>query len=42
MIRPLTRLLGNLGITLKLALGFGLVLCLSLVIASTGWQELDA
>ncbi|MBX7274685.1 methyl-accepting chemotaxis protein [Pseudomonas sp. O39] len=42
MIRPLIRLLGNLGITLKLALGFGLVLCLSLVIASTGWQALNA
>ena len=41
MIRPLTRLLGNINIALKLALGFGLVLCLSLIIASTGWQALS-
>ena len=41
MFRPLTRLLGNISITLKLALGFGLVLSLSLVIAITGWQALN-
>lgn len=41
MIRPLTRLLGNINITFKLALGFGLVLCLCLTIASTGWQALN-
>ena len=41
MIRPLTRLLGNISIALKLALGFGLVLCLCLAIASTGWQALN-
>ena len=41
MIRPLTRLLGNISITFKLALGFGLVLCLCLAIASTGWQALS-
>lgn len=41
MIRPLTRLLGNISIALKLALGFGLVLSLSLVIFSTGWQALN-
>lgn len=42
MIRPLTRLLGNISIALKLALGFGLVLCLCLAIASTGWQALNS
>lgn len=42
MFRPLTRLLGNISISLKLALGFGLVLSLSMVIASTGWQALNA
>ncbi|MGC6371770.1 methyl-accepting chemotaxis protein [Pseudomonas sp. S2.OTC.A_B10] len=42
MFRPLTRLLGNISISLKLTLGFGLVLSLSLIIASTGWQALNA
>ncbi|MCF5664457.1 methyl-accepting chemotaxis protein [Pseudomonas marginalis] len=41
MFSPLTRLLGNTSIALKLALGFGLVLALSLIIASTGWQALN-
>lgn len=41
MFRPLTRLLENTNIPLKLALGFGLVLSLSLIIASTGWQALN-
>lgn len=42
MFRWLTRLLGNASVTLKLALGFGQVLLLSLVIAGTGWQALNA
>ncbi|MGA9705826.1 methyl-accepting chemotaxis protein, partial [Pseudomonas sp.] len=42
MFRPLTRLLGNTSVTLKLALGFALVLSLCLVIAATGWQALNA
>ncbi|MCS3415733.1 methyl-accepting chemotaxis protein [Pseudomonas sp. BIGb0450] len=42
MLRPLTRLLGNISISVKLALGFGLVLSLSLIIAATGWQALNA
>ncbi|MDY7530436.1 methyl-accepting chemotaxis protein [Pseudomonas sp. Bout1] len=42
MFRPLTRLLGNISISFKLALGFGLVLSLSLMIAATGWQALNA
>lgn len=42
MLRRLTRLLGNASITLKLALGFGQVLILSLIIAITGWQALSA
>lgn len=42
MFRPLTRLLGNTSVTLKLALGFALVLSLCLVIAATGWQALSA
>jgi methyl-accepting chemotaxis protein len=41
MFRPLTRLLENISISFKLALGFGLVLSLSLVIAVTGWQALN-
>ncbi|PRA30370.1 methyl-accepting chemotaxis protein [Pseudomonas poae] len=42
MFRRLTRLLGNASVTLKLALGFGQVLFLSLIIAGTGWQALNA
>ncbi|TFY87594.1 methyl-accepting chemotaxis protein [Pseudomonas nabeulensis] len=42
MFRRLTRLLGNASVTLKLVLGFGQVLILSLVIAGTGWQALNA
>jgi methyl-accepting chemotaxis protein len=42
MFRPLTRVLGNTSVTLKLILGFGLVLVLSLAIALTGWQALNA
>ncbi|WP_294737757.1 methyl-accepting chemotaxis protein [uncultured Pseudomonas sp.] len=41
MFRPLTRVLGNTSVTLKLTLGFGLVLVLSLSIALTGWQALN-
>jgi len=41
MFRPLTRVLGNTSVTLKLILGFGLVLVLSLSIALTGWQALN-
>jgi len=42
MFRPLARVLGNTSVTLKLILGFGLVLALSLGIALTGWQALNA
>ncbi|HCT06814.1 methyl-accepting chemotaxis protein [Pseudomonas sp. P7548] len=42
MFRRLTRLLGNASVTLKLILGFGQVLILSLIIAITGWQALSA
>ncbi len=42
MLRRMTHLLGNASVTLKLALGFALVLALSLVIAVTGWQALAA
>ncbi|MGY2375368.1 methyl-accepting chemotaxis protein [Pseudomonas sp. SDO524_S393] len=42
MFRRLTRLLGNASVTLKLALGFGQVLVLCLMIAGTGWQALNA
>jgi methyl-accepting chemotaxis protein len=38
----MTHLLDNASVTLKLALGFALVLALSLVIAATGWQALAA
>jgi len=41
MFRPLARVLGNTSVTLKLILGFGLVLALSLGIALTGWQALN-
>jgi methyl-accepting chemotaxis protein len=41
MFRPLIRILGNTSVTLKLILGFGLVLVLSLSIALTGWQALN-
>jgi len=41
MFRPLTRVLGNTSVTLKLILGFALVLALSLAIALTGWQALN-
>lgn len=42
MLRRMTHLLGDASVTLKLALGFSLVLALSLVIAVTGWQALAA
>lgn len=42
MFRRLTHALGNASVRLKLALGFGQVLVLSLVIALTGWQSLNA
>ena len=42
MFRQITQLLGDASVTLKLALGFSLVLALSLVIAATGWQALAA
>ncbi|EFQ65601.1 HAMP domain-containing methyl-accepting chemotaxis protein [Pseudomonas lactucae] len=42
MFSQLTRLLVNASIRVKLALGFGQVLILSLVIAMTGWQALNA
>ena len=42
MFLQVTHLLGNVSVTLKLTLGFSLVLTLSLVIAATGWQALAA
>ena len=42
MFSQLTRLLVNASVRLKLALGFGQVLILSLIIAITGWQALNA
>ncbi|AZF19164.1 methyl-accepting chemotaxis protein [Pseudomonas sp. R3-52-08] len=42
MFTWLTRLLDNISVRLKLALGFGLVLLLSLTIAVTSWQALNA
>ncbi|VVM50442.1 methyl-accepting chemotaxis protein [Pseudomonas lurida] len=42
MFSPLTRLLADASVHLKLALGFGLVLILSFAIAVTGWQALNA
>ena len=42
MFSRLTRILVNASVRLKLALGFGLVLFLSLTIAVTGWQALNA
>ncbi|NVZ67840.1 HAMP domain-containing methyl-accepting chemotaxis protein [Pseudomonas costantinii] len=42
MFPRLTRLLGNTSVTLKLALGFGQVLLLSVIIAITGWQAMNA
>ena len=42
MFPRLTRLLDNVNVRLKLALGFGQVLILSLAIAVTGWQALNA
>ncbi|AUZ44341.1 methyl-accepting chemotaxis protein [Pseudomonas orientalis] len=42
MFTWLTRSLSNISVRLKLALGFGLVLLLSLIIAVTGWQALNA
>ncbi len=42
MLRRITDLLGDTSVTLKLALGFSVVLALSLVIAVTGWQALAA
>ena len=41
MLPRLTRLLVNASIRLKLALGFGQVLILSILIAATGWQALN-
>ena len=42
MFLRLTRLLDNVSVRSKLALGFGQVLILSLAIAVTGWQALNA
>ncbi|AHC33007.1 MULTISPECIES: methyl-accepting chemotaxis protein [unclassified Pseudomonas] len=42
MFPRLIRLLANASVRLKLALGFGQVLILSLIIAATGWQALNA
>ncbi|MBD8148037.1 methyl-accepting chemotaxis protein [Pseudomonas fluorescens] len=42
MLSRLTRMLVNASVRLKLALGFGQVLMLSLIIAATGWQALNA
>ncbi|MBT9301512.1 methyl-accepting chemotaxis protein [Pseudomonas sp. TAE6080] len=42
MFRQMSHMLGNASVTLKLTLGFALVLALSLVIALTGWQALAA
>jgi methyl-accepting chemotaxis protein len=42
MFTWLTRFLDNISVRLKLALGFGLVLFLSLTIAVTSWQALNA
>ena len=42
MFGRMTHLLGNASVTLKLVLGFALVLALSPVIAVTGWQALAA
>lgn len=42
MFRRLSHLMGNVSVTLKLVLGFGLVLSLGLIIAMTGWQALNA
>ena len=42
MFPRLTHLLDNANVRLKLALGFGQVLILSLAIAVTGWQALNA
>lgn len=42
MFSPLTRLLVDASVRLKLALGFGQVLILSFAIAVTGWQALNA
>lgn len=41
MFPRLTRLLVNASVRIKLALGFGQVLVLSLVIAVAGWQALN-
>ena len=42
MLGRMTHLLGDASVSLKLALGFSLILALSLVIAVTGWQALTA
>ena len=42
MLGRMTHLLGDASVSLKLALGFSLILALSLVIAVTGWQALGA
>lgn len=41
MFGPVNRMLGNLSVRLKLALGFALVLLLTLVTTMTGWQALE-
>ncbi|MEA9978649.1 MULTISPECIES: methyl-accepting chemotaxis protein [unclassified Pseudomonas] len=41
MFRSLSQMLGNTGVKLKLAMGFGLVLLLTLIITLTGWHGLD-
>ncbi|WP_367598643.1 methyl-accepting chemotaxis protein [Pseudomonas fulva] len=42
MYRWLTQLLGNVSVTRKLALGFGLVLLLTLIITLTGWHGMNS
>ncbi|KTS97845.1 chemotaxis protein [Pseudomonas parafulva] len=42
MNRWLTQLLGNVSVTRKLALGFGLVLLLTLIITLTGWHGMNS
>ncbi|MEB0094135.1 methyl-accepting chemotaxis protein [Pseudomonas sp. CCI4.2] len=41
MFQSLSKMLGNTRVKLKLAVGFGLVLLLTLVITLTGWHGLD-
>ena len=41
MLGPLNRMLGHLSVRLKLAMGFALVLLLTLLTTLTGWQALS-